>query len=160
VSFAKVEAIYIAAARGEPTIYVEQVHVVPGMGIEGDRYFGLPGVNGISTKTGRELTLIELEAIESICTDDGIPITPDQTRRNIITSGIALNNLVGQEFYIGSIRLRGIRLCEPCDYLASRTDPRIINSMVHRGGLRTDILSEGIIHMNDRITLTQKVIYD
>jgi MOSC domain-containing protein YiiM len=149
----KVEAIYIAAARGEPTVYVEQVHVVPGKGIEGDRYFGLPGVNGIPTKSGRELTLIEIEAIEAICSQDGITLSPDQTRRNIVTRGISLNDLVGQEFYVGSIRLCGIRLCEPCSYLASRTDPRIISSMAHRGGLRTDILTEGTIHLNDIITL-------
>jgi MOSC domain-containing protein YiiM len=159
VSLGKVEAIYIAPKRGEPTIYVEQVHVVPGLGIEGDRYFGLSGENGIPSKSGRELTLIEIEAIESICERDGIPLSPDQTRRNIITRGVSLNDFVGQEFYIGSIRLRGIRLCEPCSYLASRTDPRILTAMTHRGGLRTDILTEGTIRLNDNITLKQKENY-
>jgi MOSC domain-containing protein YiiM len=63
-----------------------------------------------------------------------------------------LNDLVGHLFSIGTIQLRGVRLCEPCQYLANRTDPRILSSMTHRGGLRADIITEGIIHINDIIT--------
>ena len=153
----KVVEIYIAAARGEPTIFVEQAHVVPGRGIEGDRYFTEARVfdnNSKPVKPGRELTLIEIEAIEAICKEDGIQLTPDQTRRNIITMGVSLNDLVGRVFYIGNIQLRGIRLCEPCNYLAGRTDPRIINSMAHRGGLRAEIISDGVIHISDIITVS------
>lgn len=150
--FGKVEGIYITPHRGEPTILVEQVHVVPGMGIEGDRYFTQPGKSGDHSKPGREITLIEMEAIEAICQEDDIYITPDQTRRNIVTRGVSLNDLVGRVFKIGTIQLRGIRLCEPCNYLASRTDPRIMHTMAHRGGLRAEIISEGIIHINDIIT--------
>lgn len=150
-----VEAIYIAPSRGAETIYMEHVHVVPGMGIEGDRYFDQPGPGGIHSKPGRELTLVESEAIEAICSKDGIPLSPDKTRRNIVTRGVSLNDLVGVEFMIGEVRVRGIRLCEPCDYLAGRTDPRILVSMVHRGGLRANILTEGIIQIHDRISLSQ-----
>jgi MOSC domain-containing protein YiiM len=153
VSSGKVVAIYIAPAQGEPTIYVEQAHVVPGMGIEGDRYYNLAAKSNENLKPGRELTLVEMEAIDSICQQDGIPLTPDQTRRNIVTRGIPLNDLVGRVFTIGATQLRGIRLCEPCSYLAGRTDPRILTSMVHRGGLRAEIISEGIIHLNDIITI-------
>lgn len=147
-----VEAIYIAKASGEPTEYVEQAHVIPGMGIEGDRYFDQDGSKGIHSKPGRELTLIEIEAIEAISSQDGIPISPDQTRRNIVTRGVSLNDLVGQDFMVGTVRVHGVRLCEPCDYLAKRTDPRIRVSMAHRGGLRANILNEGIIYLNDKIT--------
>jgi len=152
MSIGKVEGIYITPNRGEPTELVEQVHVVPGMGIEGDRYFIRHGMGNVDSKPGREITLIEMEAIEAIYQEDGVNITPDQTRRNIVTRGISLNDLVGQLFNIGTIQLRGIRLCEPCNYLASRTDPRILHSMAHRGGLRAEIISEGIIHINDIIT--------
>jgi MOSC domain-containing protein YiiM len=148
----RVIAIYISPARGEPTVYVEQAHVVPGMGIQGDRYHKLSESSDIQNKTGRQLTLIENEAIEAICNVNGIPISADQTRRNIVTQGISLNDLVGHEFMIGSIKARGIRLCEPCNYLAKRTDPRILDAMAHRGGLRADILTEGIIHLNDVIS--------
>lgn len=150
----KVVGIFIAQKQGEQTVLVEQVHVVPGLGIEGDRYFNKPANPTGKTNTGREITLIELEAIESLRDDAGIPLTPDQTRRNLITSGIALNDLVGRLFFIGNIQLRGVRLCEPCQYLADRTDPRILKAMAHRGGLRADIITEGNIHINDTITIS------
>ena len=147
-----VKSIYIAHEKGEPTFAVDQVHVVPGLGIEGDRYYQLLLNPGKTSKPGRELTLIELEAIEYMRDVEGVQITPEQTRRNIITSGIGLNDLVGCEFQIGSVRLRGVRLCEPCQYLADRTDMRVLQSMVRRGGLRAEIISEGFISINDIIT--------
>jgi MOSC domain-containing protein YiiM len=133
-------------------VLIEQAHLVPGMGIEGDRYFIRHRTSNPASKPGQEITLIEIEAIEAICHEDGVIITPGQARRNIITRGISLNDLVDQTFRIGTIQLRGIRLCEPCNYLASRTDPRILHSLVHRGGLRAEIITEGIIHINDIIT--------
>jgi MOSC domain-containing protein YiiM len=151
----KVEGIFIAANPGEPTVFVGQAHAIPGMGIEGDRYFRQPGIDNSQQKPGREITLVEMEAIEAMQVEDGIKITPDQTRRNIITRGVSLNDLVGRVFYIGSIQLRGVRLCQPCQYLANRTDQRILRSMTQRGGLRAEILSEGIIHLNDEITIAE-----
>jgi MOSC domain-containing protein YiiM len=129
--------------------------VIPGKGIEGDRYFCQSGMGNVPSKPGRELTLIEIEAIEAIRQEDGIQISPDQTRRNIVTRGVSLNELVGQVFRIGDIQLRGIRLCEPCNYLANRTDPRILHSMTHRGGLRAEIISDGTIYLNDIITISE-----
>jgi uncharacterized protein YcbX len=146
----KVVGIYIAPHRGEPTIRVDQVHVIPGYGIEGDRYYQEPNSKETINRTGRELTLIEMEAIESMCSD-GVNISPEKTRRNIVTQGIKLNELVGKTFTIGEIRLCGVRLCEPCDYLARRTDQRIKQSMIHHGGLRADIITEGYIRINDPI---------
>ncbi len=151
MSSGKVVGIYISLRRGEPTVWVEQIHAVPGCGIEGDRYFKRPGTPDDHPKTGRQVTLIEMEAIEAMV-QDGIIITPGQTRRNIITRGVSLNSLVDREFSVGSIRLLGVRLCEPCDYLASQTDPRILHTMSHRGGLRADILTDGLIYLNDLIT--------
>jgi len=148
----KVKAIYIAQEKGGPTISVGRVHVLPGLGIEGDRYYKLLVDPDKPRKPDRELTLIELEAIEYMRDVDGVKITPENTRRNIITSGIALNDLVGCEFQIGNVQLRGVRLCEPCQYLADHTDTRVLQSMVHRGGLRVEIITEGIISINDIIT--------
>jgi len=153
MTIGKVVGIYIAQKQGEQTVLVDQVHVVPGLGIEGDRYFNKPANSAGKGRTGREITLIELEAIESLREDSGIPIMPGQTRRNIITSGIALNDLVGQLFFVGNVHLRGVRLCEPCQYLADRTDPRILKAMAHRGGLRADIITEGNIHINDTFSI-------
>ena len=147
----KVEFIYISPKHGDPTISVEQVHAVPGLGLEGDRHFGSANTRNKPPGEGREITLIEIEAIEAMQHKDGIQLTPNQTRRNIITRGLSLNELVGRELIIGEIRLRGVRLCEPCQYLAKRTNLRIFPAMVHRGGLRAEILSDGIIHVNDLI---------
>ncbi|NJD59751.1 MAG: hypothetical protein C3F13_11410 [Anaerolineales bacterium] len=145
--------IYISPARGEPTVGVDQVHVIPGKGIQGDRYFSEQGKDGEGYRPDRQLTLIESEAIDAIRQEDSIPIFPADTRRNIITRGIRLNDLVGCDFFIGKIRVHGIRLCEPCNYLASRTHPQIITSMADRGGLRAEILSDGTISINDIITI-------
>jgi MOSC domain-containing protein YiiM len=150
-----VEGIYISPARGEPVIFAKQIHVVPGMGIEGDRYFYPHAQVDPPHKTGRQLTLIEIEAIEAMNRQDGISITPAQARRNVVTRGVRLNDLVGKYFYVGNVRLLGARLCEPCSYLASRTDSRILQSMTHRGGLRTEIITEGVIEINDMITLPE-----
>jgi len=150
-----VAGIYIASQRGEPTQWAERVHVVPGRGIEGDRYFRLPGIGIDPLKTGTELTLIEIEAIEAM-RRNGVQISPDQTRRNIATRGVSLNDLVGKKFSIGSVVFRGVRLCEPCDYLASRTVPEVKQYMAHRGGLRADVLTDGFIQINDLITPTDK----
>ena len=151
----KVESIYIARERGGPTVLVNQVHVVPGKGIEGDRYYRESGTSEAPTEAGFEITLTEIEAIESMRDDEGIDITPEKTRRNIITRGVALNDLVGCLFYIGKIQLRGVRLCEPCNKLASRTDSRILPAMVHRGGLRCEIITEGIIRLNDVVNTSE-----
>lgn len=152
----RVVAIYIAPAQGEPTEHVEHAHLIPRMGIEGDRYYNLARKSGEDTKSGHAITLVEQEAIDAICQQNGIPLTPDQTRRNIVTCGISLNALVGQVFTIGAIQVRGVKLCEPCSYLAGRTDPRILSSMAHRSGLRADIITEGIIFINDIITFPSK----
>jgi MOSC domain-containing protein YiiM len=155
MNIGSVVGIYISHHRGQPTESVEQIHVIPGCGIEGDRYYQPPGLNSRPRRTGFQITLIEQEAIEAI-NMDGIQISPEQTRRNIITCGISLNNLVGVDFSVGGISLRGIRLCEPCDYLAGQVDPRLKQSMSHRGGLRADILTDGFIYINDSITTHQE----
>lgn len=150
----RVAGIYITPNKGQPTISMDQVRAIPGKGIEGDRYFKMTGDPKSPTDLGRQITLFEMEVVESLQENEGIPIKPEQTRRNIATRGIALNELVGRDFYIGNIHLRGVRLCEPCQYLADLTDARVLLAMVHQGGLRADILSEGIIHLNDSITIT------
>jgi MOSC domain-containing protein YiiM len=147
----KVVGIYISPERGQPTTSVEQIVVIPGKGIRGDRYFRQTEKGEVHSKSGQEITLIEMEAIESLI-HEGIKVTPGETRRNIITLGVPLNDLVGCSFMVGDIQLKGIRLCEPCNYLADLTDPRILAALVHRGGLRAEIITEGSIHLNDSIT--------
>jgi MOSC domain-containing protein YiiM len=125
---------------------------IPGVGLEGDRYaLGMGTFSQTPQRPDFELTLIETEAVEAFARESGLLFTAAHTRRNILTRGIALNDLVGMEFSIGAVRIRGLRLCEPCNYLAKTTFPEVLRGLVHRGGLRAQILSEGVISVGDEI---------
>ena len=146
-----VHSIHIAPVASEPTVSVEEAHAVPGKGLEGDRYFS--GDGSFSEKSGpdREITLIEIETIQALERDYKLKLSPGDARRNIVTRGVPLNHLVGIEFSVGEVTLRGIRLNEPCNHLASLTDEKVKPGLVHRGGLRAQILSEGVIRPGDTI---------
>jgi MOSC domain-containing protein YiiM len=130
---------------------VDWVRAIPGKGLEGDRYFEASGTYSDSPGPGREVTLIESEAIEAMARDNGITIPDGASRRNVVTRGAPLNHLVGMEFDVGPVRLLGIRLCEPCSHLESLTRKGLIAGLVHRGGLRAQILTEGDIRIGDPI---------
>lgn len=146
-----VHSIHITPDFSQPTHPVEEIHAVPNRGLVGDRYFGETGVGKKRPGTGRDITLIELEAIEALQREEGIQLTPGEARRNIVTQGIALNHLIDKEFQVGEVRLRGVRLCEPCEHLASLTQPRVLPALVHRGGLRAEILTDGMIRIGDPV---------
>lgn len=147
----KVVSIYIAKSESEPVQSVDEVHAVPGRGLEGDRYFA-KAVSGWKDEPDREVTLIECESFEGMKRESGLDLHPSEGRRNIVTRGVALNHLVGQEFSVGDVRLRGLRLCEPCAHLQKVSQrPGILGGLIHRGGLRAQILSDGIIRVDDLI---------
>lgn len=128
---------------------VVEVHAVPGKGLEGDRNFPQTDINN---KPDQEITLIESEAFDGMKRESGLDLQPFEGRRNIVTRGVALNHLVGQEFNVGDVKLRGLRLCEPCLHLQKISgQPGILGGLVHRGGLRAQILSDGIIKVDDAI---------
>ena len=139
-----VDSIYIAPAAKAPTSVVATVRAIPRVGLEGDRY-ALGTGTFYKPEPAFELTLIEAEAIDALRRDYKIELTAGEARRNIVTRGVPLNHLVGREFLIGDVRLRGIRLCEPCDYLQKLTGKEVIRGLRHRGGLRAQILTEGVI---------------
>ena len=129
-----------------------EVRAVPGKGLEGDRYFS--GIGTFSPKIRKpdfEVTLIEQERIEAFARESGLPFTAMRARRNLVTEGVDLNDLAGKTFYVGPVRIQGIRLCEPCDYLAKISFPETLKGLVNKGGLRAQILSEGIIRVGDAI---------
>lgn len=146
-----VAAIYIAPAAGQPMVAVSEVRAVPGKGLEGDRYFSQAGFYSDRPGPFREVTLIEIEAIEALRRDHQIELEPGDSRRNIVTRGVPLNHLVGRGFRVGQVALRGIRLCEPCSHLENLTQPGVLPSLVHRGGLRAQILTEGMIRVGDSV---------
>ena len=150
----RVISIHIVATAGAAPKSIDSVRAVPGRGLEGDRYFSHMGTCSDTPGTGRDLTLIESEQIEGIQREYGIKIAPGGSRRNITTLGISLNNLVDKEFKIGEVTVRGMRLCEPCAYVAGLIgDPEALKALVHRGGLRCDIVTEGTICAGDAITV-------
>jgi MOSC domain-containing protein YiiM len=117
---AKVVQILIAASPESAMELREEVRAVPGRGLDGDRYFvGRGTFSPAQPKPDYELTLIEKEKIEEFAHTSNLPFTGYHARRNIVTERVLLNDLAGKEFLIGNVRIRGIRLCEPCDYLAT-----------------------------------------
>ena len=144
-------AIYIAPKPEELPRAVERVRALPGRGLHGDRYAA--GIGTFSTHKGqRDVSLIESEAIEAFERESGISLSAAESRRNILTSGARLNDLVGKEFQIGAVRMRGLRLCEPCTHLVRLTkQPATLRGLVHRGGLYAAILNEGEVAVGDSI---------
>jgi MOSC domain-containing protein YiiM len=131
---------------------VAEALAVPGVGLEGDRY-ALKQGTFFKPEPDFELTLIEAEAVEAAQLEHGLKLVPGDARRNLVTRGVSLNPLVGREFQIGSVRVRGIRLCEPCSHLQALTGQPVIQPLTHRGGLRAQILSEGPIRVGDAVSV-------
>jgi MOSC domain-containing protein YiiM len=147
----EVRSIWLAPEEGAPVHAVEQVTAVPGKGLEGDRYFKLAGTFSPRVDPGREVTLVESEAVEALARDYGIELEDGATRRNITTQGVPLNHLVGREFSVGETVLRGIKLCDPCGLLESRTSPGAKKGLAHRGGLNAQVVVGGVIRRGDAI---------
>ena len=144
-------AIHLIRAAEAPPEPVAEARAVPGKGIEGDRYFERTGKYSAKNGPEREVTLIEEEAIEAARRDYGIDLGPGQSRRNLLTRGVSLNHLVNREFEIGEVRLRGLELCEPCGHLEALTVKGVRLALVHRGGLRAQVLRGGTFRVGDSV---------
>jgi hypothetical protein len=146
VGVGMLEGIYVAAAAGERVRTLEVARALSGRGLEEDRHTFGRGTfpSGLA---GSALTLIAAEVCESF----EPPLRPDEHRRNLLTRGIDLNGLVGQDFTIGGVRCRGMRLCEPCTVVARYASRPVLRELVHRGGLRADILMDGEIRVGDEV---------
>jgi hypothetical protein len=144
-----VEAIHVAEGAGVPSASVEAVRALAGRGLEGDRHTSGKGTFP-SDVPGSALTLIEAEVCESFSP----PLGPDEHRRNLVTRGIELNGLVGHEFMVGKTRCRGMRLCEPCVVVERYASRPVLRRLVHRGGLRADILEDGTLSIGDSVGVT------
>jgi MOSC domain-containing protein YiiM len=149
-----VEAIVIAEAAEAACRRVERAKAQTGRGLEGDRYASGAGTFSRPGTSGRNLTLIAAEAIEALAAEHQIDLAPEDARRNIVTRGIQLDDLIGREFMIGQVRCRGARRAEPCAHLARLTQAGVLRGLVHRGGLRADILSGGEVSVGDAVRAT------
>jgi MOSC domain-containing protein YiiM len=136
-----VEAIHLGEPDSPRLRSVESVRAFAGKGLEGDRrYFYEDGA-----EPGRALTLVEAENVEAV------GLAPGETRRQLTTRGVRLNDLVGKRFRVGEVECYGVELCEPCTHLQAMTRPGIIKELVHRAGINADILTDGTIAVGDGV---------
>lgn len=150
----RVVAIFSAPVSGADQQSFQRVELIAGQGLASDRY-----CSSEQDYPGQNLTLIEREEIERFNAEYQQNISLDATRRNVITEGIRLNDLVGRQFRIGELTVRGVELCEPCKTLGERlagnglSVAQVVKAFVHRGGLRVDVLASGEMAVGDGIVL-------
>jgi hypothetical protein len=139
-----VKALLVAPTAEAPVVHVDEAVAVPGRGLKGDRYAAGAGTFA-SGRPGSALTLVDAAVLETFDRDV-------DHRRNVVVRGTDLNALVGRDFALGEVRCRGRRLCEPCAHLDRLNGGGVLRPLVHRGGLRADIVSDGTIRPGDRLT--------
>ena len=149
-SVGTVELIALSAEAEGPMQAVSEAEAVEGRGLLGDRYERKAGTFSNPKGSGYDLTLVEAEALEELSAK-GVELSPIEARRNIVVRGIALDDLIGRRFRIGEVECYGQRRCEPCAHLERLTRPGVLRGLVHRGGLRADVLSSGRIRTGDRV---------
>lgn len=148
----KILQIYLAASSGASAEQTSAAQLVAGKGIEGDHHFRSEG-----TSPEKQLTLVAAEEINAFNERTTLNLPPSALLRNVVTTGIDLNSLVGRHFRIGSAAALGVELCEPCAKLGKKlgTDavpPKaIIQQLTHKAGLRARILKDGIVRPDDAI---------
>ena len=141
-----IKMICLSHTSGEDTAEVDCANAVAGHGLEGDRYYKS------ESPPSAQITLIESEEIDRINEATQASLPYYAFRRNLITEGIRLNNLVGHTFIVGEVRLLGHELCEPCRYLQERLHiDDLVVRLTHKGGLRCEILGSGKISTGDLI---------
>ncbi len=136
----KVEAITIG--ESDALRLVDSVSAVAGKGLEGDRHF-----NAAGARPGGAITLIEAEVLEDV------GLSGPQSRRQVVTRGVRLDDLIGRRFFVGEVECEGVEICEPCLHLQRLTRPGIIDDLLHRGGLNADVVSSGTIAVGDTVTI-------
>lgn len=153
----RVTSLHLAARTGEPTFRVARARAVTGRGLAGDRnYWTGEGHRPQRRGTGRasgvcDVTLIEAEVLDALAHEYGVTLTAAECRRNLVCHDIRLNPLVDQEFQVGAVILRGLKLSEPCARLEQLVRPGLIRGLLHRGGLRAEVIRGGPIQEGDRI---------
>lgn len=144
-----VVSIHIASAPGAPMTSIITAHLVPGRGIEGDRFYASRGSDAASDATTCDVTFVEQEALEALKSEEPQTDSGDTARRNMVIRGCSLEHLIGRRFRIGDVVLRGLALHESC---ASENMHQATSCMaLHHADLRAQILTEGIVSVGDRI---------
>ena len=150
----KIAKLLISKDTQSDMLNVNQIVLEIGKGIFGDWYYNQEGTfsNKGEIEPDRDVTLIEIEKIDALNKENDLNITAEDFRRNIVVSNCDLNSLVGKEFQIGEVVLKGLRLCEPCKYLSNKLDnEKVLSQMVHKAGLRAQIIKGGSIDLNSQV---------
>lgn len=142
---ARVTAIYIGPEDEGPMHRVPEIEAVAGRGLRGDRYFQ-PAEGGDPTE---EVTLVALEGIEAAAAESGLDITPEDTRRNLVTAGVELDELLGKRFTVGEVELEGLEPNPPCKHLVKVTGKDLLKPLIERGGIRARIHRGGTVREGD-----------
>jgi MOSC domain len=149
-SIGTVDLIALAAEAEGPMRAVSEAEAIEGRGLLGDRYERGAGTFSDPRGRGYDLTIVEAEALEELSLK-GVDLAPIEARRNLVVRGIELDDLIGRRFRVGEVECFGQRRCEPCSHLQRLTRPGVLRGLVHQGGLRADILSDGMIRTGDSI---------
>jgi MOSC domain-containing protein YiiM len=143
--------IAVAGEATGPMRVVQRATARTGRGLEGDRYFDGAGTFSNPAARGVDLTLVAAEALDALTLPSGRRLAYEEARRNVVTRGIDLDALVGRRFRVGEVECLGQRLCEPCAHLERVTEPGTLRALVHRGGLRADVLSDGVVEVGAEV---------
>jgi MOSC domain-containing protein YiiM len=150
----KVASLYIAPKSSGAMVSVAQVKAFADRGLEGDRFFRDSWI--AAKRPDKAVTFIEEETLELAAAELGTEMFADKTRRNIVTRGVPLIDLLRREFTVGGVLMRGLRLFEPCSHLEKVSKlPGIFHALEHRSGLKAEILNDGVIAVGDAIALRQ-----
>ncbi len=150
----KIVKLLISKDTQSTMLNVNQIVLEVRKGTFGDRYYNQEGTfsNKGEIEPDRDVTLIEIEKIDALNKEHNLNITAEDLRRNIVVTNCDLNSLVGKEFQIGEVVLKGLRLCEPCKYLSNKLDnEQVLSQMVHKAGLRAQIIKGGSIDLNSQV---------
>lgn len=149
----EVVGLFLAPQAGMPMEAVSEVEAVAGCGLKGDRYFRREGTFSRRPDAEQQVTLFEVEVLEALAREVGARLAPEETRRNVLTRGVALDALVGRPFRVGEALLEGVRVCEPCRHWMrlAGLEERALRALVHRAGLRARIVQGGRIRVGDPV---------
>lgn len=145
-----VVGIFIAPAEGAAVAALDAVRAVPGRGLEGDRYFKR-AADPQRADPSEEVTLIASEGLEEARSEHGLYLAPGEHRRNVVTAGVVLDDLIGKTFRIGEGIFEGLETNPPCRYLARVTGKAVVKPLIDRGGIRACVVQEGVIRVGDVI---------
>jgi MOSC domain-containing protein YiiM len=151
VTSGSVLEIWVTPMTAGPMTRLPSVQALYGLGLEGDRYALGLGTWADWPDLEKQVTLIDRDDVAAVAAETGFDLSPGDTRRNLVTSGIALPGLVGRWFTVGEALLFGIKRCPPCTHLERMTGARLVKAMVHRGGINAAVFGAGRIAEGDPV---------